>query len=402
MKMKDLDKKALVPGDAVVARRAILSAQCRERGLPESIPEDVPYLNYDYEDVVGSCCENVIGYMPIPLGLAGQLILDGHEFVLPMATTEGALIASVARGCKAINASGGATTALTADAITRAPCLWFPSLSQASEAKVWLESTAAKTVISGEFKRCSKHCTLINITVTIVGNLIYPRFVATTGDAMGMNMISKCVQRAILAMKHHGFDGLQLVALSGNMCSDKKATAVNWIEGRGKSVIAQCRVSSVVVEEVLKTNIAQLVALNTAKNYVGSAVAGALGGFNAHASNIVSAIFLATGQDIAQNVESSQCITTMEQVDNELVISVTMPSVVVGTVGGGTQLKPQASMLKLLGVQGASMKNPGQNSQQLARIVVGAVLAGELSLCSALASDDLVQSHMQLNRKEQA
>ena len=133
---------------------------------------------------------------------------------------------------------------------------------------------------------------------------------------------------------------------------------------------------------------------------VGSAVAGSLGGNNAHASNVVTAIFLATGQDPAQNVESSNCMTLMEPVNdgNDLHVSVTLPIVEVGTVGGGTGLAAQHACLEMLGVAGANQENPGQNAKDLAKIVAGAVLAGEISLMSALASNHLVSAHMKLNR----
>ena len=132
-------------------------------------------------------------------------------------------------------------------------------------------------------------------------------------------------------------------------------------------------------------------------------MAGAIGGFNAHAANLVTAVFLATGQDPAQNVESSNCITLMHKDgDGDLRISVSMPSIEVGTIGGGTILDAQNSMLELLGVRGPHPTNPGENARQLAKIVASAVLAGELSLCSALAAGHLVQSHMQHNRKPAA
>nr|GMC99711.1 3-hydroxy-3-methylglutaryl-coenzyme A reductase-like [Ipomoea batatas] len=181
---------------------------------------------------------------------------------------------------------------------------------------------------------------------------------------------------------------------------DKKPAAVNWIEGRGKSVVCEAIIKEEVVNKVLKTDVASLVELNMLKNLTGSAMAGALGGFNAHAANIVSAVYIATGQDPAQNIESSHCITMMEAVNEgkDLHISVTMPSIEVGTVGGGTQLASQAACLNLLGVKGASNKVPGANSRRLATVVAGAVLAGELSLMSAIAAGQLVKSHMKYNR----
>ncbi|XP_023522648.1 3-hydroxy-3-methylglutaryl-coenzyme A reductase 2-like [Cucurbita pepo subsp. pepo] len=188
--------------------------------------------------------------------------------------------------------------------------------------------------------------------------------------------------------------------LAGNFCADKKPAAVNWIEGRGKSVVCEAIIKEEVVRKVLKTSVASLVELNMLKNLTGSAMAGALGGFNAHSSNIVSAVFLATGQDPAQNVESSHCITMMEAVNNgrDLHVSVTMPSIEVGTVGGGTQLASQSACLNLLGVKGANKESPGANSRLLATVVAGSVLAGELSLMSAIAAGQLVRSHMKYNR----
>lgn len=156
-----------------------------------------------------------------------------------------------------------------------------------------------------------------------------------------------------------------------------------------------------VISTVLKTNVQSLVDVNISKNMIGSAVAGSIGGFNAHAANVVTAIFIATGQDPAQNVGSSNCMTLMEpwgEHGDDLYISCTMPSIEIGTVGGGTVLPAQASCLAMLGVRGAHVSSPGENANQLARIVCGTVLAGELSLLSALAAGHLVRSHLRHNR----
>lgn len=173
------------------------------------------------------------------------------------------------------------------------------------------------------------------------------------------------------------------------------------IEGRGKSVVCEAVVPADVISTVLKTTVQALVDVNISKNMIGSAVAGSIGGFNAHAANIVTAIFIATGQDPAQNVGSSNCMTLMEpwgEDGNDLYISCTMPSIEIGTVGGGTVLPAQASCLEMLGVKGANIETPGENANQLARIVCGTVLAGELSLLSALAAGHLVKSHLRHNR----
>jgi hydroxymethylglutaryl-CoA reductase (NADPH) len=217
---------------------------------------------------------------------------------------------------------------------------------------------------------------------------------------MGMNMVGKGVEKALSVIVEH-FPEVQVLALSGNMCTDKKPSAMNWIEGRGKSVVADAVIRGDVVEKVLKTTVQGVVEANYAKNLLGSALAGSIGGNNAHASNVVTAIFLATGQDPAQNVESSNCLTTMEAVNDgqDLYISVNMPSIEVGTVGGGTSRPGQGAMLSLLGVKGSDMDHPGRNAEILATQVAGGVMAGELSLLCALSSGHLISSHMKLNRK---
>eukprot|EP00658_Telonema_sp_P-2_P061135 TRINITY_DN49896_c0_g1_i1.p1 TRINITY_DN49896_c0_g1~~TRINITY_DN49896_c0_g1_i1.p1 ORF type:complete len:217 (+),score=39.95 TRINITY_DN49896_c0_g1_i1:132-782(+) len=197
------------------------------------------------------------------------------------------------------------------------------------------------------------------------------------------------------------FPKMETLSLSGNTCTDKKPSAVNWIEGRGKSVLCEVTLDGGVIDKVLKCSVESLAELNTAKNLVGSAVAGSIGGQNAHAANIVAACFLATGQDPAQVVTSSNCITLMEPINGgqDLHVSVTMPTLEVGTVGGGTALGAQAAMLDLLGARGPNREEPGANARQLAECIAGTVLAGEISLMSALASNHLVSAHLKLNRR---
>ncbi|KAK9479150.1 hydroxymethylglutaryl-coenzyme A reductase-domain-containing protein [Lipomyces japonicus] len=385
---------------AVHIRRAVISRSSEEKTLESS---SLPYLHYDFKRVLGACCENVIGYMPIPVGIAGPLIIDGKSFYLPMATTEGCLVASAMRGCKALNAGGGVVTVLTHDGMTRGPCIAFPNLARAGAAKLWLDSEEGQRVMKKAFDSTSRFARLSSLKTAIAGSLLYARFCTTTGDAMGMNMISKGVEHALKVMEESaGFSDMEVVSVSGNYCTDKKPAAINWIEGRGKSVVAEAIVPGDVVRSVLKSDVDALVELNVSKNLIGSAMAGSVGGFNAHAANILTAIFIATGQDPAQNVESSNCITLMKNVGGDLQISVSMPSIEVGTIGGGTVLEPQAAMLDLLGVRGPHATNPGENARQLAKVVAAGVLAGELSLCSALAAGHLVQSHMTHNRSQTA
>ncbi|KAM3428831.1 hypothetical protein MY4824_008591 [Beauveria thailandica] len=385
---------------AVKIRRTIISRTKATSHITHSLDRSkLPYDNYDWERVFGACCENVIGYMPLPVGVAGPLVIDGQSYFIPMATTEGVLVASASRGCKAINSGGGAITVLTGDGMTRGPCVSFETLERAGAAKLWLDSEEGQNVMKKAFNSTSRFARLQTMKTAIAGTNLYIRFRTTTGDAMGMNMISKGVEHALNIMStESGFDDMVIVSVSGNYCSDKKPAAINWIEGRGKGVVAEAIIPGDVVKSVLKCDVETLVELNISKNLIGSAMAGAMGGFNAHAANIVAAIYLATGQDPAQVVESSNCITIMKNLKGSLQISVSMPSLEVGTLGGGTILEPQSSMLDLLGVRGSHPTNPGENARRLARIIAASVLAGELSLCSALAAGHLVRAHMQHNR----
>ncbi|KAI8957601.1 hydroxymethylglutaryl-coenzyme A reductase-domain-containing protein [Daldinia sp. FL1419] len=385
---------------AVKVRRSIISRTRATADLTSFLDQSkLPYKNYNWEQVLGACCENVIGYMPIPVGVAGPLVIDGKSYFIPMATTEGVLVASTSRGCKAINSGGGAVTVLTSDGMTRGPCVQFETLERAGAAKLWIDSEAGQAVMKKAFDSTSRFARLQTMKTALAGTNLFIRFKTTTGDAMGMNMISKGVEHALNVMSTEGgFSDMSIVSLSGNYCIDKKASAINWIDGRGKGIVAEAIIPGDVVKAVLKSDVDSLVELNVSKNFIGSAMAGAVGGFNAHAANIVAAVFIATGQDPAQVVESSNCITIMKNLRGSLQISVSMPSIEVGTIGGGTILEPQSAMLDMLGVKGPHPTNPGDNAARLARIVGAAVLAGELSLCSALAAGHLVKAHMAHNR----
>uniref|UniRef100_A0A2K5DWF4 3-hydroxy-3-methylglutaryl-coenzyme A reductase n=1 Tax=Aotus nancymaae TaxID=37293 RepID=A0A2K5DWF4_AOTNA len=297
---------------------------------------------------------------------------------------------------------GGASSRVLADGMTRGPVVRFPRACDSAEVKAWLETPEGFAVIKEAFDSTSRFARLQKLHTSIAGRNLYIRFQSRSGDAMGMNMISKGTEKA-LSKLHEYFPEMQILAVSGNYCTDKKPAAINWIEGRGKSVVCEAVIPANVVREVLKTTTEAMIEVNINKNLVGSAMAGSIGGYNAHAANIVTAIYIACGQDAAQNVGSSNCITLMEAsgpTNEDLYISCTMPSIEIGTVGGGTNLLPQQACLQMLGVQGACKDNPGENARQLARIVCGTVMAGELSLMAALAAGHLVKSHMIHNRSK--
>lgn len=300
---------------AVKVRRTIISRTKATSELTNGLDQSkLPYEHYNWERVFGACCENVIGYLPLPVGVAGPLVIDGQSYFIPMATTEGVLVASTSRGCKAINSGGGAITVLTSDGMTRGPCVSFETLERAGAAKLWLDSEAGQATMKKAFNSTSRFARLQHMKTALAGTNLYIRFKTTTGDAMGMNMISKGVEHALNVMSTEGgFDDMNIVTVSGNFCIDKKPAAMNWIDGRGKGIVAEAIIPAEVVKSVLKSDVDALVELNIAKNLIGSAMAGSIGGFNAHAANIVAAIFLATGQDPAQVVESCNCITTMKK-----------------------------------------------------------------------------------------
>ncbi|KAG8343727.1 putative Hydroxymethylglutaryl coenzyme A reductase [Trypanosoma vivax] len=385
---------------AIQVRREVVSdrmssspdAESKRRGLA-----NIPFEGYEWSDVVGQNCENIVGYIPIPLGMAGPVVIDGKEYPIPMATTEGALVASTHRGARVISQCGGCKTLILGEGMSRAPVVEVESLEEAGRLHKFCSDSFPD--IKMAFESTTRFGKLHSLKCVVTGRKAYLRFRAKTGDAMGMNMITKGVEKALGLMQQH-FPSLKVLALSGNYCTDKKPSAVNWIEGRGKTVVAEALVRSDLVESTLKSSVDALISLNTDKNLVGSAVAGSVGGFNAQAANVVAAIFIATGQDPAQVVESSTCITTMSKVNNDLLVTVSMPSIEVGTVGGGTGLQAQRGCLDMIGCGGSNTVNPGENAQLLSRVVAAGVLSAELSLMSGLAAGHLLSAHMRLNRKK--
>ena len=213
---------------------------------------------------------------------------------------------------------------------------------------------------------------------------------------MGMNMVTIASEAAAHLIEEE--TKAKLIAVSGNMCCDKKPSAINIIEGRGKTISAGVFLSDELVSTIFKTNSATLADVNTRKNLTGSARAASLG-FNAHAANVIAAMFIACGQDPAHVVEGSNAITTVDMVEGGVYVSVTLPSLQVGTVGGGTGIATQNASLTMLGVAGGA-ENPGDNAKAFAEIVAAGVLAGELSLLGALGAQHLGKAHRELGRGE--
>jgi len=341
--------------------------------------------------------ENMVGAVQVPLGVAGPVPVAGGaidgEVYLPMATTEGALVASVNRGCSTIRRAGGATARVTKRGMTRAPAFRVGGVAEAEALAAWVRENEADLRAAAE--ATTSHGELVGATPYVVGRSVFVRFRYDTKDAMGMNMATIATEAAAELIEAE--TPASLVALSGNLCTDKKPAAVNAVEGRGRSVSADVTVPRETVAERLHTTPRAVAEVNTRKNLVGSAKAGALG-FNAHVANVVAATFLATGQDAAQVVEGANAITTAEVTgDGDLYLSVSLASLEVGTVGGGTTLPTQAAGLSVLGVGGGG-DPPGSNADALAEAVAAGALAGELSLLSALGSRHLSSAHAELGR----
>ncbi len=352
----------------------------------------------DFEELVGRNIENPIGAVQVPVGIVGPLRVEGEyargDYYVPLATTEGALVASVNRGAKAVTLSGGARTAILFDGMARAPVLWTPSISEAVRLVHWVKEHYE--LLREAAESTTRHGRLREIQPWVTGNLVWLRFVFETGDAMGMNMVTIAVDKALEKLLEE-YDGeVRVIALSGNMCVDKKPAALNALLGRGKTVVAEALIPRDIVRRVLKTEPEKIHEVNLAKNLMGSARAASLS-FNAHYANIIAAVFIATGQDVAQVVESSMGYTWTEVRGDNLYISVTLPSLEVGTVGGGTRLPTQREALSLMGVAGSG-DPPGTNAKKLAEIIAATVLAGELSLLAALAAGHLARAHEKLGR----
>lgn len=407
LRLHQLEAKLDQPERAVSVRRRYLLEKLVETtscssmaAVAGSCLHQLPYAGYEYDRVLNTCCENVIGFMPVPVGVVGPLSLNGERIYVPLATTEGALVASTNRGCVALGHAGGISSYVIGDGMTRAPVIECPSARIASEVVAWLKVSDNFQLIKSEFDSTSRFARLSDVQTSMFGRQLFMRFVAATGDAMGMNMVSKGTERAVEKLKQF-FPDIVVTSVSSNVCTDKKPSAINWIRGRGKSVVCEAVVPASVVRSTLKTTTAALVNVGVKKNLIGSAVAASMGGNNAHSANIVTALYIATGQDPAQNVGSSSCMTLLEPCgsgDQDLYITCTMPCLEVGTVGGGTVLSAQRACLKMLGCQGANMENPGDNARRLASIVCATVMAGELSLLAAQSAGHLVKSHMALNR----
>ncbi|RJR15727.1 3-hydroxy-3-methylglutaryl-CoA reductase [Candidatus Microgenomates bacterium] len=380
--------------------RNIKTVTERRKTLERQLGVKLPNIGqFSLDESVASTrnCENMIGVAQVPVGVAGPLVIKRQassvkreEYYLPLATTEGALVASVSRGCKAITESGGASVNSHRVGATRGPVFRIENLIELQKFSTFLESHFE--TLKSIAEKTSHYLTLENFSTAQVGKYYYIRFVFDTQDAMGMNMVTIATQQLAAYLEQKL--GVRCISVSGNFCTDKKVSWQNVVNNRGMKVWAEATISQEVLQTILKTNAQAVYEVWLAKCMIGSAISGTVG-TNAQAANVIAAMFLATGQDLGHIGEGSVAFTTTEVTEDNLYISVYLPDLMVGTVGGGTGLATQREALELLGVFGGK---EGKNSQALAEIIGATVLAGELSLLASLAEGTLSQAHQKLGR----
>ncbi len=316
-------------------------------------------------------------YVTKPLKIRGEYAQG--EFRIPIATREKALIAGIGRGVKAANACGGIEVRIIKDEMARAPVFYLNNLEKADEVCKYIKEN--KEALAHHANSTTRYGKLTSVKPALSGNYLHPRMGMTTGDAAGQNMITKAVLAASEFLEKE-LSYLTFISVTGNCCTSKKASKINSIEGRGKWVTASVEVPESVCKEVFKTTLSSIEEVFRAKEN-GSLLAGCPN--NVHHANMLAAIYLSTGQDIANIVEGSQGTSQAKVRDNMLYFSVDLPAVIIGSIGGGTSARSSKKALKILGCYGSG--NPiGGNAKKLAEIAGALVLAGELNLYAALTN----------------
>ncbi|KFA97813.1 hydroxymethylglutaryl-CoA reductase [Vibrio sp. ER1A] len=353
-------------------------------------------LDVHTESQMDSYAKNIeffIGTLKMPIGTAGPLRVNGlfaqGDYQIPLATTEAALVASYNRGANLITACGGASAMLLNEGVTRTPGFAFKSLIEAGKFVAWLVTQF------DHFKQLAEsttsHGKLSDINVNIEGNHVYLVFEYLTGDASGQNMVTIATNVVFDYILTHTPIKPEYAFLDGNLSGDKKANSQTLRSVRGKKVTAEVLIPARLVEKYLHTSpkkMAQFGQMTT----VGGALSGTIG-INAHYANALAALYIACGQDAACVAESAIGMTRMEVTDaGELYASVTLPNLMVGTVGGGTSLPSQKACLDLLGLHGTG------NSQALAEVAASLCLAGELSIVGAFCAGHFSNAHHKLAR----
>lgn len=344
---------------------------------------------------LSSNVENMIGSVEIPVGLAGPLRVRGESVdevvYVPLATTEGALVASAARGARAITACGGATSRVLAQRMVRVPYFAFATMTEVLRFTRWLE--AHERDLQDRVSQVSRHARLVEIDPVVAGRQVHVRFIFETGDAAGQNMTTTCTWHLcqwILSQLEAAELAVEDFFVEANMSSDKKVSFSSFLHGRGTRVSTECFLDGWTIRRILKVSPDALLRACRA-GQAGSAHAGMIG-FNLNIANVIAAVFAATGQDIACVHESSIGVFEMEPWEDGVYVCLTLPSLIIGTVGGGTHLPNQHDFLDVLGCVG------GDKMTRLAEIIAAACMALDLSTLSAVAAGQFASAHERLGR----
>lgn len=356
-----------------------------------SAPEHLSRYSFDPAVVAGNV-ENFIGAAQVPVGLAGPLLVRGEyadgEFYVPMATTEGALIASYNRGMKLLRAAGGVTTTVQDDVMQRAPAFGFDSARQARDFGCWVTEHFA------EIKQAADATTrtgrLRAIEQFSASRFLFLRFDFSTGDAAGQNMVGKATWQACNWIRS-AYPGVRQFLLEANLATDKKSSHINVLHSRGKRVTAEVTIPAAVIRDVMHLTGETMFAGRQISN-LGGLLSGVNNNGN-HSANGIAAMFIATGQDAANVAESSAALVFAEPLaSGDYYYSITIPALIVASYGGGTGLPTQRECLELLGCYGTG------KARKLAEIVAATVLCGEVSLGWAVVADEWVAAHERLGR----
>jgi hydroxymethylglutaryl-CoA reductase (NADPH) len=338
--------------------------------------------------------ENLVGAVHVPLGVAGPIRVNGEHaqgsYYVPFATTEGTLVATYQAGMRAITEAGGANAYVLGDSLDITPCFMLTSARDAISFARWLNDhldelreVAAETTTHGR---------LVELHTHVFGRRVFARFVFTTGDAMGMNMVNIAVDQ--ICRHVMGLEVCERYYLRCNYSSDKKPAAINLFRPYGKEVAIDFTLPAAVVETYLGVSPGDVIDFITTGR-LGAMQAGALG-MNAHFANGLAAIFIACGQDVAQVVNASIGFSDAELVDNDdLYVFARLPNLVVGTVGGGTDLPTQSACLDLLDCHGDG------SAPKFAEIVAATVVGGELAIAAALANGRFIDAHRHNRQRNQ-
>jgi hydroxymethylglutaryl-CoA reductase (NADPH) len=349
--------------------------------------EHVTSYSFDPSILPGNV-ENFVGVAQVPIGLAGPLLVDGEhakgEFLVPLATAEGTLVASYNRGMKLLREAGGVKTTILDDRMQRAPAFVFASAREAREFGVWLAEHFDEIKAAAE--TTTKSGRLQDVEQYSASRILYTRFNYTTGDAAGQNMTGKATAAACSWITSNSPVEIDNFYLESNFATDKKSSQVNMLHTRGKRVVAEATLPAALVEEHMHADTRRLFRARQV-----STLGGFMSGVNnngAHSANGITALFIATGQDVANVAESSAAFAFAELLENgDYYYSITIPSLIVATYGGGTGLATQRECLELLGCYGKG------GVMKLAEIVAATVLCGELSLGSAIVAEEWVRAH---------